>query len=70
MSPLRTDPALLHRLHDQALADARALRREAIADFWRGADGLLASTATQAQRTAERWARRLQRHTRLRAAGG
>jgi hypothetical protein len=70
MHTLRTHPELLHRLHDQALADAKALRREAIADFWRGADGLLASAATQTQRTAERWAQRLQRHSRLRATGG
>jgi hypothetical protein len=69
MHILRTHPELLHRLHDQALAEAQALRREAIADFWRGADGLLVSASTQAQRTAERWTRSLRRHTRLRAAG-
>jgi hypothetical protein len=64
------DPLRFHRLHEQALAEAAALRREAIADFWRGADGLLASAATQLQRSGERLAQRLARHARQRATGG
>lgn len=58
----------LNALRDQAHADALALRHEAIADFWRGADHLLSCTALQVQRAAQRWARRLKRHRAARQA--
>jgi hypothetical protein len=66
MDRFPTDPLALHRLHDQAIKDARALRREAIADFWRGADALVADAAAQALRSAERLAHRLRHHRQLR----
>ena len=68
MDLLHTDPERLQRLHDQALAEAHALRREAMADFWRGANGLVADAAAGALRSAERLAHRLRRHAQLRAA--
>lgn len=58
----------IQRLHDEALAEAQALRREAIADFWRGADGLLTDAATRARRSAERLAQRLRHRERLHGA--
>jgi hypothetical protein len=58
--PLYT-PEELDRLHDRARAEAHALRQQAIADFWRGADGLLASAVTHAERSATRLASRLRR---------
>ncbi len=67
--PLLTQPALLNRLHDAARADAERLRREAIDDFWRGADAVLATAATGARRAAERLAYRLQRRFRSPARG-
>ena len=66
MNPLLNDPLMLQRLHAAAHLEAERLRREAIADVWRGADALLATAATQALRSAERLRRRLDR----RAAGG
>lgn len=55
------DLPTLNALHDQARLEAEALRRAAIDDFWRGADAVLATAATQARRTAQRLAHRLQR---------
>jgi hypothetical protein len=49
-------------LHDQALAQAHALREAAIADFWRGTDAWLMAQADQASRAARRFAARLARH--------
>jgi hypothetical protein len=69
MNPLLNNPLELHRLHDAALREAERLRREAIADFWRGADAVVTTAATQALRGAQRLAHRLQRHARLRGAG-
>jgi hypothetical protein len=60
--------AQLNALRDQAYAEAQALRREAIDDFWRGADHLLSATALQVQRSAQRWTRRLQRRQDARRA--
>jgi len=58
----------IRHLHDLALADAQRLRREAIDDFWRGANGLLGEAALSARRAGVRLAQRLQR--RRRDAGG
>lgn len=69
MNPLLNDPLELHRLHDAARREAERLRHEAIDDFWRGADALVATAATRALRGAQRLAHRLQRHARLRGAG-
>jgi hypothetical protein len=52
----------LARLHDEARARAHALRAEAMQDFWRHADHLLAHVAGQAARSASRLAARLARH--------
>lgn len=60
LSPI-PDLQTLNVLHDQARLEAEALRRAAIDDFWRGADAVLATAATQARRTAQRLAHRLQR---------
>lgn len=49
------------RIHDQARDDADILRREAISDFWRGADAALAAARNAAGRSARRLARRLAR---------
>jgi len=61
-------PAELNRLHDEARRLAPELRREALADFWRGADAALATTLGSAQRSASRLAQRLARHRRDRTA--
>lgn len=53
---------LLNLERDRAYAEAETLRREALADFWRVADAVLATTAGQALRAARRLAGRLQRH--------
>jgi hypothetical protein len=52
----------LERQRAQAYAEAERLRREALDDFWRGSNAVLATGITQARRTAERWAARLRRH--------
>lgn len=59
-------PAELNRLHDQARRLAHELRREAVEDFWRGADTAFAATLGTAQRSALRLAQRLARHRRSR----
>jgi hypothetical protein len=48
--------------HDAARARAEDLRREAMADFWRGADAWLGSAWQRAERSARRLAHRRQRH--------
>ena len=58
----RTASPDLNRLHDLALRRAQELRREAIDDFWRGADAAWAATLGGARRSAERLAHRLVRH--------
>lgn len=58
----------LNRLHDEARERAQALRAEAIDDFWRGANALLWSQLSNAQRSAGRLSHRLQRHRQLRQA--
>jgi hypothetical protein len=68
MSSLLTHPQLLNALHDRAHAEAEALRREALADFWRGGDALLVDAARQARRAAQRLAYRLQRRAAARPA--
>jgi EAL domain-containing protein (putative c-di-GMP-specific phosphodiesterase class I) len=61
--------AELHRLHDQALRDARRERDAAIDDFWRGVNAALWAQLSDAQRAATRLAHRLQRHQHQRGAG-
>lgn len=53
-------------LHEQALREAQALRREAWADFWRGTDSVCSAGLASAQRSAERLAHSLSRHAQLR----
>jgi hypothetical protein len=53
-------------LHEQALHRAHALRREAWADFWHGADSVWAAGLASAQRSARRLAHSLGRHAQLR----
>ncbi len=55
-------------LHDAALRRAHELRREAMADFWRGADAAFEATLATASRSAQRLAHRLARHARGRSA--
>lgn len=59
-------PSALNRLHDLAQQRAQQLRREAIDDFWRGADAAWASTLSGARRSAQRLAHSLARHDRAR----
>lgn len=67
MPPRATDR--LATLHDLAREQAEALRRAAIDDFWRGADAVLATAATRAQRAAQRLRHRLERHSIVRGLG-
>lgn len=67
MKPTTAEFERLNLLRDRAYADAEALRRAALDDFWRGADAALASAAGQALRASRRLAHRLQRR---RAAAG
>ncbi len=62
------DAATQVRLHDQAKAEAVRLRDEAVDDFWRGADAVLATTADSARRSAQRLACRLARRERSASA--
>lgn len=62
-----TLPENLGDWHDQALQRAHDLRREAIDDFWRGADAAFISTLASARRGAQRLAYRLRRHAWQRA---
>ena len=59
-------PAALNSLHEQACRRARALRREAVGDFWRGADAVWSAGLATARRSAQRLAQSLARHVRLR----
>jgi len=56
------------RIKDQAKQHAQELRREAIRDFWRGADTVWAAGLDTAQRSARRLAHSLARHAQARAA--
>ncbi len=51
----------LARLHDEARARAKALRAEAVDDFWRGVGEVLCSTWAYLLATARRNAQRLGR---------
>jgi hypothetical protein len=64
------NPTEISRLHDAARARAEALRREAIDDFWRGANAVLSTAFTDANRAAARLAARLRQHAKLRASAG
>jgi hypothetical protein len=55
-------PSDLNRLHDQAHAEALALRAQAMDDFWRGADALLAGAAGRVERSARRFGHAWRRH--------
>lgn len=54
------------RIKEQAKQQAQALRREAISEFWRGADVAWAASLATARRSALRLAHRLARHAQLR----
>ncbi len=56
----------VNALHSLARRRAQELRREAIGDFWRGADAAWAASLATARRSAERLAHRLARHAQLR----
>jgi hypothetical protein len=68
------DAANLNRLHDLAKAEAQRLRlqamsdfgREAVDDFWRGADAIWQRGQATAQRSASRLQARLARRARSR----
>jgi len=62
----RISPDELNRLHDAARERALQLRREAIDDFWRGANGLLADAVINSRRAADRLAASMRRHTQKR----
>lgn len=63
-----TDPMQEHfRIKELAKQQAQALRREAIDDFWRGADAAWAARLDTARRSAQRLAYRLARHAQGRA---
>lgn len=57
-------------LHDRAKRLARDLRREAVDDFWRGADVVWTASLDAAHRSAYRLAQRLSRHARQRTHSG
>lgn len=59
-------PAALNSLQEQACRRARELRREAVGDFWRGADAAWAAGLASAHRSAQRLAHSLARHARSR----
>jgi len=62
-TPLHT----VDRIHDLARCRADTLRREAMTDFWRGADAVLAQSTDAARRSAQRLAYRLARRAQQRA---
>jgi hypothetical protein len=62
----RFRPDELNRLHDAARERALQLRREAIDDFWRAADGLLADAVINSHRIADRLAASMRRHAQRR----
>ncbi len=51
----------LDRIHTLAREQAHTLREQAMADFWRGADALVAHASHSASRSAQRLAYRLAR---------
>ncbi len=67
MFPATLETTALAHLHDQARREARRLRREAVDDFWRGADAVwqrsLAGSQALAQRSATRLKARLARRS-------
>ena len=67
MFPATPESTALAQLHDQARREARRLRREAVDDFWRGANTVwersLAGGQALAQRSASRLKARLARRT-------
>lgn len=67
MFPVTPETTALAHLHDQARREARRLRREAVDDFWRGADAVwqrsLAGGQALALRSASRLKARLARRT-------
>ena len=62
MFPATPETTALAHLHDQARREARRLRREAVDDFWRGADAVWQRSQGFAQRSADRLKARLARH--------
>ncbi len=56
----------LNSLHEQARRRAQELRREAVGDFWRGADAVWSAGLVSARRSAQRLAHSLVRHARTR----
>lgn len=68
-TPTRYTPDHLGRLHDLAKQRAHELRREALDEFWRGADAALARTVTSARQSAQRLAYRLARRAKGRMDG-
>lgn len=61
-------PSALNSLHEQARRRAQELRREAVGDFWRGADAVWSAGLASARRSAQRLAHSLARHARSRQA--
>ncbi len=61
MFPVTPETTALAHLHDQARREARRLRREAVDDFWRGADAVWQRSQGFAQRSADRLKARLAR---------
>jgi hypothetical protein len=73
---MNNEPALhrytqreLNRLHDEARARALRLRSESMNAFWGGIVDVLSAQRLSAQRAAERFASRLERHRKQRAGG-
>jgi hypothetical protein len=64
-----TQAEYLARIHDEARAQARALRAQAIDDFWRGANGLLHGTYASTCRSARRLGYALARQRTRRQSG-
>ena len=60
------DGPTLNRLHDLAKTEAVRLHREAVDDFWRGANTLWQRGQTSAQRSASRLQARLARRAQRR----
>lgn len=60
MFPATPETTALAHLHDQARREARRLRREAVDDFWRGADAVWQRSLAGGQALALRSATRLQ----------
>ena len=58
------------RWAEQALSSARTHRREAVGDFWRGANAVLGLATDPALRSARRLAARLAHHRQSRQAQG